>query len=288
VHFAENHYKEVIIMTNRQKKIVIAAPTFNSPFQAEISRHIRKWFKPEEIVFQSVTDDSNTQKECLNLALAQSNPFALIAISVRPDKDTVAAYTAANVPIVLIDEEADGTSTIATDNFLGGHLAGEYLAKKGRKKIGVVSGRTQVKGGYNADQRVKGFRKALDKQELFISPEWAVEVPHYSTEAGVMVMPKMLDIGVDAIFCAAGDNCALGLLTVAKQRGIRIPEDVAIVSFDDLMVARVSTPRLTTIRQPLENMAEAVHKMVVLHGDEILRKPQKAIFAPELVVRQSA
>jgi LacI family transcriptional regulator len=111
---------------------------------------------------------------------------------------------------------------------------------------------------------------------------------HYSREDGIEVMPKLLTMGVDAIFCAAGDNCAQGLLTEARDRGTRVPFDVAIVGFDDLPIARLLTPTLTTIKQPLEEMAEAAYNMIVTHRDAILRNPQKAIFNPELVIRQSA
>jgi LacI family transcriptional regulator len=171
---------------------------------------------------------------------------------------------------------------------LGGQIAGEYLIAKGRKKIAIVSGKTQVQGGYNAEQRLKGFQQALKAKGLAIPQECIIEVVHYSREDGISVMPKLLHIGVDAIFCAAGDNCAAGLLTVAREQGVRIPEDIAIVGFDDLLIAQLSTPMLTTIRQPLIEMAEAAYKMAVIHRDEILRKPQRAIFKPELVVRQSA
>ncbi len=113
-------------------------------------------------------------------------------------------------------------------------------------------------------------------------------MPQYSREDGVDAMPKLLDAGVDAIFCAAGDNCALGLITVAKERKVRIPEEIAIVGFDDLLIAQISTPKLTTIKQPLLEIAEAAYKMAVTQRNEILHKPQKIVFKPELVVRQSA
>jgi DNA-binding LacI/PurR family transcriptional regulator len=275
-------------MTPAGTKVMIAAPTFAAAFQAEVSKQFKKLFKPEEVLLRAVTGDADVQRDRLHSALAKDRPTALITISVRPDRKTVPAYTSAKVPVILIDEEADGASTIATDNFLAGRLVGEYLVSHGRKKIGIVSGRTGIDGGYNAEQRIKGFREALVAAGLYLSPECVVEVAEYSSEEGVQVMPRLLDGGVDAIFCAAGDNCAVGLLTVAKQRGLRVPEDIAIVGFDDLLVARVSTPRLTTIRQPVEQMVEAAYKMAVTQRDEILRKPQKAIFRPELVVRQSA
>jgi LacI family transcriptional regulator len=275
-------------MTNRETKVVVAAPNFGSPLQIALSEHLKKWLKPEEIARRSVTDDAGMQKERLKQALVQTNPTALIAIDIRPDSDTIAAYTAANVPIVLIDEETAGVSSITTNNCLGGQIVGEYLIAKGRKKIAIVSGRTQVQGGYNAEQRLKGFQQALSAGKLSVLPECMIEVIHYSREDGISVMPKLLHIGVDAIFCAAGDNCALGLLTVAREKGVRIPEDIAIVGFDDLLIAQLSTPQLTTIRQPLIEMAEAAYKMAVIHRDEILRKPQRVMFKPELVVRQSA
>jgi len=113
-------------------------------------------------------------------------------------------------------------------------------------------------------------------------------MPHYSREDGIEVMPILLDAGVDAIFCTAGDNCALGLITVAKERNVRIPEDIAIIGFDDLLIAQISTPKLTTIRQPLKEIADAAYKMAVIQGEEILSKPQKIVFKPELIVRQPA
>ncbi|MCX6122827.1 MAG: substrate-binding domain-containing protein [Ignavibacteriales bacterium] len=275
-------------MTNREIKVVIAVPTFGSAFQISMIANFRKLFKPEEMALRSSTEDAEKQMECLHQLLIQNKPTALIAMDIRPDFDTISTYRAANVPIVIFDEEAAGVSTIATDNFKGGRIAGEYLISKGRNKIAIVTGRTQVKGGYNAVLRLKGFQQALKAKGLSIPQGCVMEVMHYSREDGVEVMPKLLALGVDAVFCAAGDNCAQGLLNVAKDKGVRVPEDVAIVGFDDLLIARLSTPTLTTIRQPLMEMAEAAYTMVVIQRDEILRNPQNAIFNPELIIRKSA
>jgi len=275
-------------MASRETKVVVAVQTFQSAILLAMSDHFKKLFKQEEIVLRSMTGETAAQRDHLKRVLTQVKPTALIAMDINPDPDIVSAYTAAKVPIVLIDEEGPGVSTIATDNCMGGRIAGEYLVAKGRKKIATVSGRTQLKGSYNAEQRLKGFQQALAAKGLSIPQGCIIEVINYSREDGIKVMPKLLDAGVDAIFCAAGDNCALGLITVAKERKVRIPEDIAIVGFDDLLIAQISSPRLTTIRQPLMEIAEAAYKMVVTQKDEILRRPQKIIFKPELVVRQSA
>jgi LacI family transcriptional regulator len=275
-------------MTIQETRVVIAAPTFGSAIQISMVANFRKLFKPEEMSMRSTTDDADKQMECLNQILIQNKPTALIAMDIRPDSNTISTFKAANVPIVLFDEEATGVSTFAIDNCKGGHIAGEYLVSKGRKKIAIVTGRTKVKGGYNAEQRLKGFQQALKEKGLSIPQGGVMEVLHYSREDGLEVMPKLLALGVDAIFCAAGDNCAQGLLNIARDKVVRVPEDVAIVGFDDLPIARLSTPTLTTIRQPLMEMAEAAYKMVVIQRDEILRNPQKAVFHPELVIRKSA
>jgi DNA-binding LacI/PurR family transcriptional regulator len=77
-------------------------------------------------------------------------------------------------------------------------------------------------------------------------------------------------------------------LTVAREQGVKIPEAVAIVGFDDLLIAQISTPKLTTVKQPMEKIAYAAYKMAMVDRAEILHKPQKVIFDPELVIRQSA
>lgn len=275
-------------MTNRETRVVVAAPTFGSALQISMIGNFKKLFRPEEMAMRSVTDDAGTQKDRLRQALEQTKPTALIAIDIRPDPETVSIYSAANVPIVLIDEEEVGVSSITTDNFMGGRIAGEYLISKDRKKIAIVTGRTQVKGGLNAEQRLKGFQQSLKAKGLSVPQGCVIEVMHYSREDGVEVMPKLLAAGVDAIFCAAGDNCAQGLLSVARDRNVRIPEDIAIIGFDDLLIAQLSIPALTTIRQPLKEIAEAAYKMVVIQREEILRRPQNTVFNPELVVRKSA
>jgi LacI family transcriptional regulator len=284
----EQVLKERIKMANQETKVVIIAPTFGSPFHISLIGNFKKLLKQDEMAMRSVTDDPEMQKERLIQTLEQNKPTGLIAIDIRVDSEILSMYNAANVPIVILDEESPGVSTIAIDNIKGGCIAGEYLTGKGKKRIAIVTGRTKVKGGFNAEQRLKGFQQALKEKGLSIPPGCMVEVLHYSREDGVEVMPKLITLSVDAIFCAAGDNCAQGLLSVARERRVRIPEDIAIVGFDDLLIAQLSTPPLTTIRQPLKEMAEEAYNMVVTNRDATLRKPKNAIFNPELVIRKSA
>jgi LacI family transcriptional regulator len=232
------------------------------------------------------------QVESLKKILVENKPTVLIAISMCPNSDIMSLYKTNNVPIILLDEEAEGASTIATDNYAGGYIAAEHLILKGRKKIAIVTGRIKAGenygGNYNARLRFDGFKEALKNNGLTIPIGCAIEVPNYSREDGVAAMPKLIEAGVDAIFCAAADNTALGLLSVARDKGIRIPEDIAVIGFDDIPIAQLSTPGLTTIRQPMKEIVEAAYKMATTQRSEILNHPKKVLFKPEIIVRQSA
>jgi LacI family transcriptional regulator len=279
-------------MTNQSIKVVLTAPYFGSLFQIAILEHFKKLLSSENLSFRSSTNDLNKQSDSLKKILMDNKPTVMIAISMSPSPDIISLYKSNNVPIVLLDEEAAGASTLATDNYKGGQIAAEHFISKGKKKIAIVNGRPNSVGGfagnYCARLRLKGFNDALKQKGLSIPVGCNIEVPNYSREDGVAAMPKLIDIGVDAIFCAAADNSAVGLLSVAKERGIRIPEDIAIIGFDDLPIAQLSTPTLTTIRQPMKEIVEAAFKMATIQRDEILINPKKVLFKPELVIRQSA
>ncbi|MFH0989945.1 MAG: substrate-binding domain-containing protein [bacterium] len=279
-------------MTNQPLQIVVTAPYFGSLFQIAILDHFKKLVDPENLSFRSSTGEVDKQSESLKKMFVENKPTVLIAISMCPHPDIISMYKTNNVPIILLDEEAAGASTIATDNSLGGQLAAEYLVSKGRKRIAIITGRTQSRenyaGNYNARLRLKGFSDALRHKGLAIPPGCSIEVPNYSREDGVAAMPKLIDAGVDAIFCAAADNTAIGLLTAAKQKGIRVPEDIAIIGFDDLPIAQNSRPKLTTIRQPMKEIVETAYKMATTQREEILTNPKKVLFKPELIIRQSA
>ncbi len=132
VYYPRGGNKSIDHMEKNEARVVIVAPTFESAFVSTLSEELSRLFKRDEIAMRSATDEEDAQKECLKRALVQMNPTALISIDVRPDPETIAAYAAIGAPIILIDESANGVSTISTDNVLGGRLAGEHLIKKGR------------------------------------------------------------------------------------------------------------------------------------------------------------
>jgi DNA-binding LacI/PurR family transcriptional regulator len=271
-------------------KIAVAAANFSHAFPAQMISCLQGSVKPGQSIIQcSTAGMADSEKDRLEKILEKNSPAALIGICIKPDAATVEKYLKAGAPVILIDEEMEGASTVTTDNFAGGYIAGEYLAGSGRKKIAVVSGRMRIEGGFNAIQRVSGFVKALADNGLTMPEGGAKEVVSYSYNDGVEAMAGFINEKreIDGIFCAAGDMCALGMLKTARERSVSVPADIAIIGYDDIDVAKTSRPALTTIKQPIEKMAAAAYELA-LAGRNSAGRPQKVVFTPELVKRASA
>ncbi|HYD42514.1 MAG TPA: substrate-binding domain-containing protein [Anaeromyxobacter sp.] len=273
-------------------RIAVAAVNFGATFPGMMYARLRRHLRAD----QSFVECATTSTAAVDVARArltrlldgEPKPIAFIGISVRPDPRSLAAFRAAKVPVVLIDEEAEGATTVACDNYLGGVLAAAHLTEQGRRRIAIVVGKLNAEGDMNSALRLDGFEKALSEQGL--APVEVIYSIDYSRKDGVTAMTRLLGgrRGVDAIFSAAGDICATGMLAVARERGVRVPEDVAIVGFDDLDVAATSDPPLTTIRQPVDAMADEAFRLATEEREELLARPRRVILKPELVARQSA
>jgi DNA-binding LacI/PurR family transcriptional regulator len=274
-------------------RIAVAAVAVGSTFSGLALARIKRLVQPGQSLVEAITvggtESTIAHTRLLSLLEGEPKPSALIGITIRPDAAVIAAFHAIGAPVVLIDEEAPGVSTVASDNVAGGYLAGAHLVARGRTRFAVVLGHHNEAGDMNSIQRLKGFEQALAEKGLRLPPERVIRVPDYTRKDGVTAMTRLLDEhpGVDGVFCAAGDVCAAGLLAVARQRGVRIPQDVAIAGFDDNALASISDPPLTTIRQALEQIADTAYKLATTETAAIFAAPRTITLTPKLVVRGS-
>lgn len=274
-------------------RIAVAAMSLGTGFQGTMYGLIKKLVRPgDELVECSMVLEKTPQHlraRLLGLLEGKQRPTALIGLCIQPDPDTIAAYRRAGAPIVVVDEEVAGTSTVASDNHAGGVLAARHLLAVGRRTMAVVCGHKREEGDYNSLQRVEGFRKGLAEAGLTLLPHQVLGVSNYSRKDGVDTMVKLLaeQRGLDAVFCAAGDVCAEGMLSAASVRGVTVPDQLAIMGYDDHPISATSTPPLTTIRQPLDRMAFAAYQLATADAAAILEHPRKLLFAPDLVARAS-
>lgn len=271
-------------------RIVVASQSFGARYQTLIYGHLRRALKPgesiEECQIVRPREADFLRERLLAMVKTPTRPLAFICICLCPDPQTVADIRAAGVPMVLIDEVVEGASTVSCDNHAGGYLAAEHLARSGRRSIAVVAGPTHH---YNASERLSGVAKALEKYHLALRAEAVLEAPTYVRKEGEAAMARLLREGpkVDAVFCAAGDTCALGALSVAREAGVKVPSQLAILGYDDIPLASISDPPLTTIRQPLDAIAREALRLASQCTAEILARPATSVLQPSLVVRSS-
>ncbi|GAA1204575.1 LacI family transcriptional regulator [Microbacterium maritypicum] len=175
----------------------------------------------------------------------------------------------------------DGDYVVDVDNVAGARNATRRLIDIGRTRIATISGPLTMVA---SEDRVQGFRAAL--ADAGLTP-YAEEEGDYTESSGAEAARRLLDGGrPDAIFVAS-DLMARGALTALRSAGVRVPEDIALVGFDDSSVAITTDPQLTTMRQPMYAQGEAMARVLLsrLAGEE---PPTTTILPTELVIRASA
>jgi len=213
-----------------------------------------------------------------------------ICTLVDPTSRQFTALSAAGVPMVLIDPMStppSGTASIGVANWDGGRMAAEHLLSLGHRRMGVVAGHARH---LYSRARVDGFRAAADTAAAG-GTTVSVAYGGWNRVKAAAAAHTLLDSdpGITGIF-ACSDPMALGVYDALRARGLRIPEDISVVGFDDLPEAQYIGPGLTTVRQPCTELGSAAVKLLLELSrgeDGPTRAPARMELATELVVRAS-
>jgi LacI family transcriptional regulator len=215
--------------------------------------------------------------------LNEKRADAVISVSVGMEEKLHNDYKNAGIPVILIEAETKGASSILVDNENGAYQAAQYLLQKGRKKIGLLAG---DRGHRPQGERLAGFLKALKDFGVEFNNELVFTTNYYNYEEGRKAFNALKEKGADAIFSIAGDVSAYGVLDEARKKGASIPEDISIIGFDDQFMS-VSLD-LTTVKQPIFDMGKKAYELAASSIENKLKKPETIIFPTELIVRGTA
>lgn len=191
------------------------------------------------------------------------------------------------LPVVTLDRPIDlpGSATVRVDHKAGGRIATEHLLKLGHRRIAHIAGPM----GLNvSQQRLDGYRRALLTQG-WVFDERLVAHGDFSEDGGYRGIEELLrsHVRFTALF-AANDLSAIGAMTALREHGLHVPDDVSVVGFDDIHLASYTSPKLTTIRQPIYDMGRAAATLLIeARRKEVSLNDKTMIFAAELVVRES-
>lgn len=211
------------------------------------------------------------------------------AILVTTDLDSAlrAELQRLDVPAVVIDPAGVpdlDVPTIGATNWTGAVGATEHLTGLGHQRIGFVAG---VPGLWCSRARLDGYRAGLDAAGIAFDPALVVE-GDFDYESGFRAGRALLELASPptAVF-AASDQMALGVYEAVRKKGLRVPEDVSVLGFDDLPEARWASPPLTTVRQPLADMGKLAARTVLrmVHGESV--DSPRVELATRLVIRES-
>ena len=191
-----------------------------------------------------------------------------------------------DIPFVQIgrplSEAAACISYVDVDNEAGAYLAASHLIQRGYRRIGQLATLHNTAG----HDRDAGFRRALSDRGLPVD-ESLIEVSRFNEASGYRAMRRLLDKQPDAVF-AQSDSIALGAIRAIRDRDLRVPDDVAVVGFDDMPLASSASPPLTSVRQPIARTG-ALAVETLLDIMQTAPMPARHLVLPvELVIRASS
>ena len=203
----------------------------------------------------------------------------------QPSPEIMQRYP--SVPTVMMDwAPFDGDSDLIQDNsLLGGDMATKYLIDQGYTRIACIAGPLDKTP---ARLRLEGYQAAMARAGLTV-PEGYVISSDFEFGGGFSAMQKLLTLSAlpQAVFIG-NDAMAVGAYQALYQAGLQIPQDMALVGYDDIELARYMTPPLTTIHQPKDELGELAIDVLIHRMADPQQKQQRVQLTPELVVRGSA
>jgi LacI family repressor for deo operon, udp, cdd, tsx, nupC, and nupG len=268
------------------KTILVVIPDITNPFFSNVLRGIE--LVATEYGYQVLLGDAQNivERESSYLAiLGQKKADGVILLTARTDQKVLEELSE-EYPVVLACEYYEGSNlpTVSIDNISSARKATEYLISLNHKRIAHISGPLKVVVGRD---RLKGFYQAMAQHGLSVDP-LMVQEGDFSYESGFNLMKKLLtlDEPPTAVF-AGNDEMAMGAIKAAKSKGLKVPEDLSVVGFDDIKFASIFEPALTTIAQPTFEMGKkAMELLLKLINNEELEKDQ-FMLADQLIVRDS-
>ena len=269
--------------------IALAVPQLDSPYFAELASHLSAQATQRGyILLLDITGADRAQESLAMSGMTGKmvdgvilSPLSLTAAEIESRDDTV--------PLVLLGERAvpQGVDHISVDSVAASHAVGNHLISLGRRRLAAI-GRESVEG--TSSVRLHGFSTAVEDAGLELPSRRVVRTRQFDREHGHAAMLRLLDLPQrerpDAVF-AFNDLLAIGAMRACLETGVHIPDDVAIVGFDDVPEGRFHTPSLTTVAPDMPVLAEQALDRLILAIEGRSAGPQRSFVPWSLRIRES-
>lgn len=283
------------LVTRQTKTIGLIIPDITNPFFPEIARGAEdKASLCRYSIIYCNTDDSAATEDKYIETLNEKMVDGIILAHSSDREEGLSGLKKCRVPIVLIDRDYEIPNVVGkvlVDNTTASRKGVAYLLEKGYKKIVYIAGPMNTQ---TAKDRLEGYKIALSEKGM---PHQAshVKIGEYKSQWGETAAKAFMDEGIefDAIFCG-NDLIAIGAIKALKNAKLRIPEDIGVMGFDDIYMARMVDPELTTIKQPNYEMGFSAAELLINALENTNKKANqpegeviKVILDTELIIRKS-
>ena len=278
------------LKSNNTRTLGMLIPNSSNPYFAEIVHSVedRCFGAGYNLILCNTNDEAHRQGTYLQV-LAERRIDGLIVVSTGHDATLPTQLAGLSIPTVLVDREIEiaeqPCDLVETAHMQGGQLATQHLLDLGHRRIACISG---PEGLVPSEQRIAGWRAALSA-----AADARGEAPmlcngHFTSQGGYDAMHALLraDTPPTAVF-VCNDLMAMGALCAAHERGLRVPEALSIVGFDDIELAAFTSPPLTTVAQPKQRIGALAVDMLLERIDGKRQDARKVMLQPELRVRAS-
>ncbi len=283
----------VSLLNNKTKTIGVIVPEITSYFFATVISGVQDMVEESGyklIICQSNESFEEEKKLIETLSLGRVDGFLLSPSSKTTTFDHLEKLRTSGTPIVVFDRDCPNfqADKVLVDDYDGAFQAVEYLIKTGCKRIAHITGPQNLT---TCQHRKEGYVDALKKNGITLNPELIIEVEGFNSEDGEEAVKSLLDLGLhpDAIF-AINDAVAIGGMAVIREKGIKIPEDISLVGFDDEPYSKYFKPSLTSVWQPVYDLGMLSSRILMNHilNDLEDYKYRYELLKPELIIRDSS
>lgn len=277
------------LATKKTNSIGIIVPNLASSFIVRVLQGIKSSIREKDytVLLFDTTGHQEREVDVYNRVVLAGRVDGAIVITSASIEEDLRLFSRENMPCILVARKSDVVDSVYVNHELASKEAVEYLIGKGHQNISVV---TTSKAQGVMEDRVAGYRRALDEKGIAYRPEAAIDLADDSAEAGASAVERLLALNPrpTAVFCPAGDMAAVGIVKELRRKGVSVPGNMAVVGYDDLPAAEVVEPSLTTVRQPKLEMGDYAISMIIdkIEGREKGTKHKE--LNAKLIVRESA
>ncbi|OEE78512.1 substrate-binding domain-containing protein [Vibrio genomosp. F6] len=270
------------------KTVGMLVTTSTNPFFGEVVKGVERrcYEKGYNLILCNTEGDDERMKASIDTLLQKRVDGLMLMCSTLEGQQIDVFSRYPDLPVVVMDwgEISFASDKIQDNSHQGGYLATQHLIKQGHRQIGCITGplfRSQ------ALSRYQGFQQAMAEAEIEVNPDWIVE-SNFECDGGFDAFHHLQANGPlpSAIF-VGNDMMAMGLINAASEANVRIPNDLSIIGYDDIRLAKYMTPSLTTIHQPKYRLGQSAVDALLYRLENPDDEPQIVQLEPSLVERKS-